>query len=120
VKSSLPEFLYLYKKVKNSRKPKLKAILRGNPCPAYPAVQRCIDRLCHLHFVSLSKNIRPPLPFNQVNQIVSAANSVCQEAVEKLISQGVPPNVAEEKVKRNFNRVNNNSNLILNVEEICK
>ncbi len=52
--------------------------------------------------------------------MVSAANAVCQEAFEKLISEGVPSDVAEEKIKSNFDRVNNNPNLILNVEELCK
>jgi hypothetical protein len=52
---SSSEFLYLDIEVKNSRKPKLKAILRRNSCPAYPEVPRRIDHLFHLHFVRPNK-----------------------------------------------------------------
>ncbi len=60
------------------------------------------------------------MPFNQVNKIVDAATTECQKAYENLISEGVSPIDAEQRVKVNFNRVNNNPNLILTVDELCK
>ncbi len=38
--------LYLHKSLGKPSKPKLEAILRSFPCPAYPAVARCINRFC--------------------------------------------------------------------------
>lgn len=60
------------------------------------------------------------MPFDQVNRIINAANEVCQEAFAKLVAEGFSHEVAEDRVKRNFLRVNKNPNLVLTVEELCK
>ena len=48
----LSEFLYLYKKAENSRKPRLKATFRRFLCPDYPAATRISRRFCGIHYVS--------------------------------------------------------------------
>lgn len=60
------------------------------------------------------------MPFDNVNQIRNAALEVCQKAYENLVSQGLAPVDAEKIVKCNFQRINNNPNLILIIEELCK
>ena len=47
----LSEFLYLYKKVENSRKPKLQATSRRFLCPAYRARASLSSRFCSVHYV---------------------------------------------------------------------
>lgn len=58
--------------------------------------------------------------FDKSTEIINAANEVLQQAYENLISKGFFPKEAEERVKRNFHRVNKDPNLILTVEGLLK
>ena len=57
----LSEFLYLYRKVRNSRKPKLQATLRRFSCPEYPAAPKISRRFCGLHSLGIIKMRSPAI-----------------------------------------------------------
>lgn len=78
----------------------------------------CKDKIECSHRVEINK--KNLSPFQEVNDIVDAAADICKEAYEKLISDGFSSLEANEKVKKNFLRVNKNPNLVLSVAELCK
>jgi hypothetical protein len=43
-----------------------------------------------------------------------------QDACQRLVSKGMPPEVAKATVEANFDRVNRDPNLVLTVDELCK
>jgi hypothetical protein len=85
----LSEFLYLYKRAKNSKEPRLQATFKRNLCPAYPAVPRCIDRFSNLHYVKLLKhdkeNLSMPLPLIAIIPALIAGGSLVPHAAGGLI-----------------------------------
>ena len=60
------------------------------------------------------------MPFKQVNQVVDAAVNLMQQAIDKLVLQGVAPVDAETRVKNNFLRINNTPSVVMTIEELCK
>lgn len=52
--------------------------------------------------------------------VIDAADSVMKEAYLSLIDSGKTPKDADLTVKKNFERVNNNPLLLLNIKELCK
>ena len=61
-----------------------------------------------------------PSPFPEVNQVIEEATEAMKLAYSKLIADGILPQQAEQIVETNFQRVNQNQNLVLNISELCK
>lgn len=56
----------------------------------------------------------------QPSDIIAAAEKVMQDACQRLVDEGVSPEVAKATVEKNFDRVNRDPNLALTVDELCK
>lgn len=56
----------------------------------------------------------------QPNDIIAAAEKVMQDACQRLVDEGVSPEVAKATVEKNLDRVNRDPNLALTVDELCK
>lgn len=57
---------------------------------------------------------------DQPNVIMAAAKKVMQDACQRLVHEGVSPEVAKATVETNFDRVNRDPNLALTADELCK
>jgi len=58
--------------------------------------------------------------YNKSEKIQAAVVKIMQEAYQRLLDDGVSKKVADSIVKKNFQRVNADSRLILTVDELCK
>jgi hypothetical protein len=57
--------------------------------------------------------------FDEVSMNNEPTVKMLEEAYQRLVSNGVPPEVSESIVKRNFEKLNK-SNVILTVEGLCR